>query len=58
MHVAQVSDDVHVNYSREEENLLGRVGGLLLNQTSTALRAKQLETFHLADVVHDLVLLC
>lgn len=58
MHVAQVSDDVLVNYSCKEENLLGRVGGLLFNQITTALRAKQLETFHLADIVHDLVLLC
>ena len=57
MHVTQVCDYMHVDYSREQENLFGRVRGLLLNQTPTAVRAKQLEAFHLSDVVHDLVLL-
>ena len=56
MHITQISDDVLVDDTIEEEDLLGRVGSLLLDKLVLFI-VKQHEAFHLTNVLHDLILL-
>ena len=56
MHITQISDDVLVDDTIEEEDLLGGVGSLLLDELVLFI-VEQHEAFHLTNVFHDLILL-
>ena len=56
MHITQICNDVLIDDTIEKEDLFGRVGSLLLDKL-VLLIIEQHETFHLTNILHDLVLL-
>ena len=56
MHITQISNDMLIDDTIEQEDLLGRVGSLLLDEL-VFLIVEQHEAFHLTNVFHDLILL-
>ena len=57
MHIAQVGDDMLIDYSAEQKDLFHRVWSLLLDQRRVGFVAEEDETLHLTNVLHALILL-